>query len=374
MIQVEGLTKHYGRISAVEELSFSVERGEIVGFLGLNGAGKTTTMRVLTGFIPPTRGRARIAGHDVVTDSLEARRHVGYLPENAPLYTDMPVRAYLDFVGKVKGVEAAERPAKIAAVLDACGIVHVADRLIGRLSKGYRQRVGLAQALLGDPDVLVLDEPTNGLDPAQIREIRELIHRLAGTRTVILSTHILPEVEMICSRVLIVHRGRLLADGRPDTIGGEQGLGGDVTVAAAAPADALAAALADLAAPGDPRPPAERGIALLPPAPGQDGSVTRMRVPQPAGEDLRPAIARAVVSRGWPLLELHRTTATLESVFISLVTKDGEVSSGIQPGDTAQVGGAAQAGGAPSSAGGAQPGGTESFGAVRDDREGVARA
>jgi ABC-2 type transport system ATP-binding protein len=324
MIQIEGLTKRYGRISAVEELSFTVEKGEIVGFLGLNGAGKTTTMRILTGFIPPTRGRAAVAGHDVVTDSLEARRHVGYLPESAPLYTDMPVRAYLDFVGKVKGVSAEARRGKIDEVLSACGIAHVADRLIGRLSKGYRQRVGLAQALLGDPDVLVLDEPTSGLDPAQIREIRDLIRRLAGARTVILSTHILPEVEMICSRVLIVHRGRLLADGRPDTIGREQGLQGDVTVAAAAPAEALAAALADLVAPGDARPPAERGIVILPGSPGEEGAVTRLRVPQPAGQDLRPDIARAVVSRGWPLLELHGAAATLESVFISLVTKDGD--------------------------------------------------
>ncbi|HEX7127189.1 MAG TPA: ABC transporter ATP-binding protein [Thermodesulfobacteriota bacterium] len=323
MIQVEGLTKRYGRISAIEGLSFSVEKGEIVGFLGLNGAGKTTTMRILTGFIPPTRGRASIAGHDVVTASLEARRHVGYLPESAPLYTDMPVRAYLDFVGKVKGVAGSERPGKIDAVLSACGIAHVADRQIGRLSKGYRQRVGLAQALLGDPDVLVLDEPTSGLDPAQIREIRELIRHLAGTRTVILSTHILPEVEMICSRVLIVHRGRLLADGRPDTIGREQGLGGDVTVAAAAPADTLAAVLADLVAPGDPRPPADRGVTVLPAAPGEDGAVARLRVAQRVGTDLRPEIARAVVSRGWPLLELHGAAATLESVFISLVTKDG---------------------------------------------------
>lgn len=322
MIQVEGLTKRYGRISAVEGLSFSVEKGEIVGFLGVNGAGKTTTMRILTGFTPPTQGRASIAGHDVVADSLEARRHVGYLPESAPLYTDMSVLAFLDFVGKVKGLAPGDRAGRIAQVQDACGIAHVADRLIGHLSKGYRQRVGLAQALLGDPDVLVLDEPTSGLDPAQIREIRELIRTLAGTRTVILSTHILPEVEMICSRVLIVNKGRLLANGSPATIGRERGLDGDVTVAAVAPADELAAALADLLAPGDTRPPAERGVALLSPVAGQDRAVTRLRLPQPAGGDLRPAIARTVVGRGWPLLELHGTAATLESVFISLVTGD----------------------------------------------------
>ncbi len=252
MIRVEGLTKRYGAISAIEDLTFSVEKGEIVGFLGLNGAGKTTTMRILTGFIPPTAGRASIAGHDVSSESLEARRHVGYLPENAPLYTDVPVRTYLDFVGKVKGLEPAARRRQIDEVLAACAIEDAADRLIGRLSKGYRQRVGLAQALLGNPDVLILDEPTSGLDPAQIREIRELIRRLAGERTVILSTHILPEVEMICSRVLIVHRGRLLADGQPDTIGRQRGLGNAVTVEAAAPAAELAFALADVVAPGQP--------------------------------------------------------------------------------------------------------------------------
>ncbi len=325
MIQVEGLTKRYGRIPAIEGLTFSVEKGEIVGFLGLNGAGKTTTMRILTAFIPATAGRASVAGHDVATDSLEARRRIGYLPENAPLYTDMPVRAFLEFVAKVKGIEASARAAQIGAVLESCGIEAVAERLIGRLSRGYRQRVGLAQALLGDPDVLILDEPTSGLDPAQIREIRELIRRLAGERTVILSTHILPEVEMICSRVLIVHRGRLLADGRPGTIGRERGLGGTVTVEAAAPAGPLAFALADVVAPGQlERTLLDRGVEILP-APdgaGDVGPVARVRVTAPPGRDVRPALARVVVAHGWPLLELRGAEATLETVFISLVTRD----------------------------------------------------
>jgi ABC-2 type transport system ATP-binding protein len=327
MIRVEGLTKQYGRIPAIEELTFSVDKGEIVGFLGLNGAGKTTTMRILAGFIPATAGRAAIAGHDVSTDSIEARRRIGYLPENAPLYTDMPVRAYLDFVGKLKGIEARARAARIGAVLESCGVEAVADRLIGRLSKGYRQRVGLAQALLGDPEVLILDEPTTGLDPAQIREIRGLIRRLAGERTVILSTHILPEVEMICSRVLIVHRGRLLADGRPETIGRELGVGGTVVIEAAAPAGPLAFALADVVAPGQPeRTLPDRGVEILP-APdgagaGAAGPVARVRVTPPPGPDLRPALARAVMDHGWPLLELRGAEATLETAFISLVTRD----------------------------------------------------
>ncbi len=331
MIRVEGLTKRYGAISAIQDLTFSVEKGEIVGFLGLNGAGKTTTMRILTGFIPATAGRASVAGHDVSAESLEARRHIGYLPENAPLYTDMPVRTYLDFVGKVKGLEPGKRKRQIAEVLDACAIEDVADRLIGRLSKGYRQRVGLAQALLGDPDVLILDEPTSGLDPAQIREIRELIRRLAGERTVILSTHILPEVEMICSRVLIVHQGRLLADGRPETIGREQGLGSAVTVEALAPAAELAFALADVVSPGQPeRTLPDRGVEILPAGDGAGAGtgqpVARVRVAQPPGSDLRPALARAVVERGWPLLELRGASASLETVFISLVA--GETQAG----------------------------------------------
>jgi ABC-2 type transport system ATP-binding protein len=334
MIQVERLTKRYGRVSAVEDLTFSVETGEIVGFLGLNGAGKTTTMRILTGFIPATSGRAAIAGHDVTTRSVEARRHIGYLPENAPLYTEMPVGAYLDFVAKVKGVPASDRPGKIAAVMEDCGIAGVGERLIGRLSKGFRQRVGLAQALLGDPDVLILDEPTTGLDPAQIREIRGLIRQLAGTRTVILSTHILPEVEMICSRVLLVHRGRLLADGRPDSIGRDLGLGSAVTVEAAAPPEALAAALAEaVAAATGGAPAAQGGVELLATRDGAAGGVSRARVAQPAGADLRPLLARAVVERGWPLLELHGSAANLESVFISLVTRDGAPGDGAAEGE-----------------------------------------
>jgi ABC-2 type transport system ATP-binding protein len=245
----------------------------------------------------------------------------------------MPVRAYLDFVGRVKGVPAVSRGARIAEVLDACGIAGVSERLIGRLSKGYRQRVGLAQALLGEPDVLILDEPTTGLDPAQIREIRELIRQLAGSRTVILSTHILPEVEMICSRVLLVHAGRLLADGRPDAIGRDLGLGGTVTVEAEAPAGELASALAAVVAPeADPAAsPADRGVEPLPVSGDGAGRVARVRVTAPAGRDLRAALARAVVSRGWPLLELSAAPATLEHAFISLVTRDTEARADAAP-------------------------------------------
>jgi ABC-2 type transport system ATP-binding protein len=201
MIEVEQLSKSYGPIKAIEDVSFAVEKGEILGFLGPNGAGKSTTMRILTCFMPPTSGTARIAGFDIFKDSLQVRRRLGYVPENAPLYTDMPVTSFLKFVGEIKGLSRRERLRQIGQVMDDCGIKEVQHRYIGKLSKGYRQRVALAQALLGSPEVLILDEPTIGLDPRQIIDIRQLIKGLAGQKTVILSSHILPEVSMICERV-----------------------------------------------------------------------------------------------------------------------------------------------------------------------------
>src|SRR5918912_1102865 len=209
MIEVDHLTKVYGEKIALQDVSFSADRGEILGLLGPNGAGKTTTMRILTGFLPPTSGTARVAGFDVVEDSLEVRRRIGYLPENVPLYTDMTVRAYLDFVARAKRVS--QRDASIEWAMDAARVDHVAGTIIGRLSKGYRQRVGLAQSLLGDPEVLILDEPTVGLDPNQIIETRQLIKALGGDRTIILSTHILPEVSMVCNKVVIINRGTVAA-------------------------------------------------------------------------------------------------------------------------------------------------------------------
>ena len=216
MIEARGLSKRYGDLMAVDGVTFSVRPGEVVGFLGPNGAGKTTTMRMLTGFVPPTDGSATIAGHDIFTDPLAARRAVGYLPETPPLYPEMSVEDYVDYVARLKDVPRGQRRGAVDRALERCGLAHVRRRVIGALSKGYRQRVGLAQAIVHDPAVLILDEPTVGLDPIQIREIRALIAELAaeggGKRTVILSTHILPEVEAICRRVLIISRGRKVVD------------------------------------------------------------------------------------------------------------------------------------------------------------------
>src|SRR5256884_2495426 len=218
MIEVERLTKSYGPITAIRDVSFSVAPGEIVGFLGPNGAGKSTTMRILACFMPASSGTARVAGHDVSAESLEVRRRIGYLPENVPLYGDLRVAPYLDFVAEVKGVGRAERRRRVADVMERCLIADVQHRLIGKLSKGYRQRVGLAQAIVSDPEVLILDEPTIGLDPKQIAEIRALIKSLAGQHTVILSTHILPEVSMVCGGVVIINKGSIVAQGRIDTL------------------------------------------------------------------------------------------------------------------------------------------------------------
>jgi len=220
MIQVEHLTKHFGKSVAVDNISFSIARGEIVGLLGPNGAGKTTTMRILSCFLPPSKGSVTIAGLDAVTDSLEIRRITGYMPENVPLYPEMRVNEYLHFRAKLKGVYGILRRQRVNQVLELCGLTDVAKFIIGRLSKGYRQRVGLADALVHDPQILILDEPTIGLDPNQIRQTRALILDLAKQHTVVLSTHILPEVEMLCSRVLIMNKGHIVASDTPDLLKG----------------------------------------------------------------------------------------------------------------------------------------------------------
>lgn len=212
LVQVEHLNKHYGPKQAVADVSFTVEKGEILGLLGPNGAGKTTTLRILSGYLPPSSGSVRIAGYDIVTHSLDARRRMGYLPESVPLYTEMTAHDYLEFVASARGLRGQSARRALANALEECHIEDVAYTVIGRLSKGYRQRVGLAQAILHNPDVLVMDEPTVGLDPRQITEIRELIRRLGEDRAVILSTHILPEVQMTCQRVVIINRGRVMAD------------------------------------------------------------------------------------------------------------------------------------------------------------------
>ncbi len=218
MIQVEGLTKYYGHFKAVDNLSFTVRQGEILGFLGPNGAGKTTTMRILTGYMPASDGHCRIGGDDVFDSPLATKKKIGYLPENVPLYPELTVSEFLLFVGRIKGIPAAALPAALERILGRCGLTDVGQKLISKLSKGYRQRVGLAQAMIHDPQVIILDEPTIGLDPVQIREVRELIRGLGGAHTIILSSHILPEVSQVCDRVLIINKGHIVAEDTPENL------------------------------------------------------------------------------------------------------------------------------------------------------------
>ena len=310
MIEVQHLTKRYGRVTAVNDVSFRVERGEILGFLGPNGAGKTTTMRILTGYMPATDGKAIVAGFDVFDQPIEAKRRTGYLPETPPLYPDMSVSEYLDFVAKIKGVPSAERRARIQYVMDRTRIADMPNRLCGRLSKGYRQRVGLAQALIHNPDVLILDEPTAGLDPKQIIETRELIKELAGDHTIILSTHILPEVAQTCQRVVIINKGVVVAVDTPDNLTAR--LRGSETMylqVDASGADA-AASLGRVA-----------GVTRVVESDRRDGMVG-YEVDSESGRDVRRDLARAVVSSGWGLLEMRPMRMSLEDVFLSLTTEE----------------------------------------------------
>jgi ABC-2 type transport system ATP-binding protein len=307
MIQVDQLTKRYGPVTAIQDVSFTVEKGQIVGFLGPNGAGKSTTMKILSCFMPATAGTARVAGFDVFSQSLEARRRLGYLPENAPLYADLPVAAYLDFVAEIKGVSRSTRRARVADVMDRCFVSDMQHRLIGKLSKGYRQRVGLAQALLGDPEVLILDEPTIGLDPKQIAEIRSLIRSLAGQHTVILSTHILPEVSMVCDGVIIINRGRIVAQGTERELVEQVFPTARVELQVAGPTADVLAALRALPA-----------VSRVEPVQSRDGA-TAFVVESPRDRDVREELVHLAASRGWALKELHQVGMSLEEVFIQVV-------------------------------------------------------
>ncbi len=306
MIEAEKLTKFYGPVPAVHEISFHAKAGEILGFLGPNGAGKTTTMRMLTGFMPPSSGKASVAGFDVVEDSLEVRRRVGYMPETVPLYPEMAVTEYLEFMGSLRRVNPLEE--RVDAVLEQVGLQERADSFIGTLSKGLRQRVGLAQALLHEPQVLILDEPTIGLDPAQIIEVRQLIGQLRADRTVMLSTHILSEAQQLCDRVLIIHHGRIVAEDTPANLQAQLAGAERVLVRAAAGTGELTRTLRKLS-----------GLESIEPA-GQEGEV---EVAGPPGKDLRPDIARAVVKAGLDLLELRNIGVSLESIFLQLTREEG---------------------------------------------------
>jgi ABC-2 type transport system ATP-binding protein len=313
MIEVEQLSKSYGPIKAIEDVSFVVEKGEILGFLGPNGAGKSTTMRILTCFMPPTSGTARIAGYDIFTESLQVRRRIGYVPENAPLYTDMPVVSFLKFVAEVKGLSRRERLRQIGQVMDDCGIKDVQHRYIGKLSKGYRQRVALAQALLGNPDVLILDEPTIGLDPRQIIDIRQLIKGLAGEKTIILSSHILPEVSMTCQRVIIINRGRLVAVDTPENLTTKLQTSSRLLVRVEGPAADVVRALGGVS-----------GVQTVKEDGSAPGQVVTCVIESKKDRDVRKDVAAAVVRQNWGLLELRPVDLTLEDVFVRLVTEEKE--------------------------------------------------
>lgn len=312
MIEVQHLTKRYGRVTAVDDVSFRVERGEILGFLGPNGAGKTTTMRVLTGYMPATSGRAIVAGFDVFEQPLEAKRRTGYLPETPPLYVEMTVREYLTFVAEIKGIPAGERKARVDASMERTRVHDMADRHCGKLSKGYRQRVGLAQALIHNPDVLILDEPTAGLDPKQIIETRQLIKDLAGDHTVILSTHILPEVSQTCQRVVIINRGRVVAVDTPENL--TRRLSGSETMYVQVDDSGEAAGPTLSAVPG---------VTRVSEVDRHEG-ILGYEVESARGRDVRRDLARAIVSAGWGLLELRPVRMSLEDIFLQLTTQEGE--------------------------------------------------
>jgi ABC-2 type transport system ATP-binding protein len=309
MIEVESLTKRYGRTTAVDGVSFRVQKGEILGFLGPNGAGKTTTMRILTGSLSATEGSARVAGFDVFEEPLEVKRRVGYLPETPPLYPDMAVDTFLDFCAKIKGIPAKQRAGKIDDAVGKTRVGDVRKKLIGQLSKGYRQRVGLAMAILSNPEALILDEPTAGLDPKQIIETRELIKGLGGEHTIVLSTHILPEVSMTCGRVVIINKGRVVAEGTPDDL--MHRLRGAAALKLEVRGDAGRVAELVRTVPGvaTVRERADQGIASL-------------EVDAEAGRDVRPDLARAVVQGGFDLLAMQEMGMSLEQIFLHLTTSD----------------------------------------------------
>jgi len=306
MIETRDLTKYYGSTLAIDRLNFEVAAGEIVGFLGPNGAGKTTTLKILAAFLSPTSGTAKINGFDVVSESLQVRASLGYLPENVPLYPDMTVTQFLEFAARAKGVEAKQEKGEIQRVQEACGLQDVRRVLSGALSKGFRQRLGLAQALLKSPPLLILDEPTIGLDPSQIVEIRTLIKNLEGSHTVMLSSHILPEVSQLCHRVVIINKGQIVANDTPENLSRQLGHEFRIRLTVKGPEDQVAAALKQVA-----------GVNLV--VSQGDG---RFLVEAGGGQDLRAALARTVVAPGWDLLELQTQEFSLEDVFLNLTTEE----------------------------------------------------
>jgi ABC-2 type transport system ATP-binding protein len=309
MIIAENLTKYYGLKPAVQNVSFSIEKGEIVGFLGPNGAGKTTILRILTCFLQPTSGRILVDGLNGQTNSLEVRNRIGFLPETVPLYDELTVRQFLAFSGTIKGLSGKALNGELDRVISACGLAEHRERLIRHLSKGLKQRVGLAQALINNPPIVILDEPTTGLDPAQIVEVRKLIKHLAGQRTVLLSTHILPEVSQICERVIIVNQGRVVAEDTPSNLTGQLQKGLRTILHVDGPPEAVQAKLASL-----------RGVTRV--VASHRGA--EILVESASDESLRPLIAKTIVESGWGLKEMRTSDLSLEDVFVQLVTDEGK--------------------------------------------------
>ena len=309
MIKVENLTKRYAGVPAINNLNFEVERGEIVGFLGPNGAGKSTTMKILTSYLPATSGRASIAGFDVFEQSVEARRHLGYLPENTPLYTDMRVGEYLRYRANLKGVPGSKVRERVGDVVELCSLREVERKIIGNLSKGYRQRVGLADAMVHNPELLILDEPTIGLDPNQIRQVRELIKNLGGKRTVLISTHILPEVEIMCSRVIVIHKGEIRASDTAENLLKNHRAQGAMRIEAKV---GDGAALDELS-----RLPGVKDVSVE-----REGDWSIFQLRLEASADPSEDVWRLAKEKGWNVREITRRRATLEDVFVELTQSD----------------------------------------------------
>ncbi len=318
MIEVEHLTKYYGLVPAVSDLTFQVGQGEVVGFLGPNGAGKTTTMKILTCFLPPTSGQARIDGLDLSRDSLGVRQKIGYLPENNPLYSEMTVEGFLSFAAQAKGIPSRNAKTAAAKVAEDCALESVRGRIIGHLSKGFRQRVGLAQALLNDPPVLILDEPTIGLDPAQVVEIRQLIKSLGRERTILLSSHILPEISQLCQKVIILNQGRIVATDTVSSLTAQLQSSRKIKLTIRGPQEAILTTLAEI-----------DGILRIEPQDDEGAYELEMRKEL----DVRADISRAVVQQGWDLLEMRSQDLSLEEIFVQLVTEEptGEEPMGKEP-------------------------------------------
>ena len=307
MIHVQNVSKQYGELVAVDNISFQLEKGDVLGFLGPNGAGKTTTMRIITGYMPPTNGSVYIADIDVFEDPQAAKSHIGYLPENPPLYEDMVVKDYLDFVADIKQVSTDKKASRINYVMEKCGITDVGGRIIGHLSKGYRQRIGIAQALINDPSVLVLDEPTNGLDPMQIIEIRDLIHGLSNERTVILSTHILPEVTMICSKVIIINKGKIALEESLDRL--SKKADGANSILLKTKHQALGVR--------------EKISSLVNVENVSAATYNEFIVKPKNGTDIREELSNLVIQNKWGLLEMRPVTNNLEEVFLRVISSEG---------------------------------------------------